>query len=310
MIKRYIVTSGEKFTDIDAYACAIAYSELLRLEDKDAEVVLPGVLNNSITPTIRSWNIRYATKPSVHDYKAVVVDVSEPSHVAFCAPINLVTEIYDHRYGFQDIWKEKLGENAHIDAVGACTTLIWEQFKKRGFAEKISKNSANLLLIGTVSNTLDFGAQVTNERDVVAFNELKEHSNLPTDWKENYFKEQEISVFENPNEAILNDTKILDVPGIEFPVVMGQMELWDSRAFITNYKEDIEKTLTSFNIKDWFMSSPCVSEKKNYIYTKSDRVKKLLNDIIGARFTGDVGITDKLWLRKEVRKKLFELAGR
>jgi inorganic pyrophosphatase/manganese-dependent inorganic pyrophosphatase len=310
MAENYIVTSGEKFTDIDAYACAIAYAELLRLEGKNAEVVLPGTLNNSITPIIRSWNLPYATKPSVRNYKAIVVDVSEPSHIASCAPFDLVTEIYDHRYGFQDVWEEKLGKNAHIEAVGACTTLIWEQFKDRGFADKISKESANLLLIGTVSNTLDFGAQVTNQRDVAAFNELTKHIDLPPNWKEVYFNEQETTVFKNPIKAIMNDTKVLDVPGAGFPIVMGQMELWDSRAFITSHIESIEKALTSFGVENWFMSSPCIKEKRNYIYTKSSRVKRLLGDIIAARFTGDIGITDGLWLRKEVRKKLFELANR
>ena len=67
-MEKYIVTTGEAFTDIDALACAIAYGELLKLEGKEAEVVLPGLLNHSITPTIKSWNLDFKTGPSFSDY--------------------------------------------------------------------------------------------------------------------------------------------------------------------------------------------------------------------------------------------------
>ena len=40
-----VVTTGQAFADIDAVGCAIAYAELLRVEGKSAEVVLPGTLN-------------------------------------------------------------------------------------------------------------------------------------------------------------------------------------------------------------------------------------------------------------------------
>ncbi len=44
-----VITTGQAFADIDAVACAIAYAELLTLEGKSSEVVLPGTLNNSVT---------------------------------------------------------------------------------------------------------------------------------------------------------------------------------------------------------------------------------------------------------------------
>jgi nanoRNase/pAp phosphatase (c-di-AMP/oligoRNAs hydrolase) len=69
-MKNYVVTSGEAFTDIDAFACAIAYGELLKLEGSNVEVVLPGPLNHSITPTIRSWNFEFKTEPSFSEYSS------------------------------------------------------------------------------------------------------------------------------------------------------------------------------------------------------------------------------------------------
>jgi inorganic pyrophosphatase/exopolyphosphatase len=305
-MENYIVTSGELFTDIDAYACAIAYAELLRLEGKNAEVVLPGVLNNSITPTVRSWNITYSLRPSFKEYKSIIVDVSEPAHVAKCAIPDSILEVYDHRHGFEDIWREKLGKDSHIEKVGACTTLIWEEFKKRGFSNKISKYSANLLLIGTVSNTLDFKAQVTTPRDKDASIELQKYSDLPLNWKETYFEEQNESMLKDPVNAIKMDTKILQIPGLGFSITMGQMELWDSKHFIKNHTNDIRSALEDFGTEDWFMSAPSISEGKNYFYCESERTKALLRRIFLAEFKGNFGETDILWLRKEIRKKLLE----
>jgi inorganic pyrophosphatase/exopolyphosphatase len=308
-MKNLVVTAGETFTDIDAFACAIAYTELLRLQNIHAEAVFPGILNHSITPTIRSWNVPYKTAPSFKKYDTVVVDVSEPAHVAKCAPLDSIKEVYDHRYGFQDFWKEKLGNNAHIEPVGACTTLIWEEFKKRGFEAKISTTSANLLVMGTVSNTLDFGAQVTDKRDIRAFEELQKYSDLDSNWKEVYFREQEEVVAKEPAQSILNDTKALVIPGLGFTLAMGQMELWDSKSFMEQNIEEIKKALRSVKSDEWFMSLPSISEKRNYLYTESVKVKELLTKLIGASFNGHVGVTKKLWLRKEVRKKLFEMTG-
>ena len=45
-------------------------------------------------------------------------------------------------------------------------------------------------------------------------------------------------------------------------------------------------------------------EGKNYIYTKSDYLKKLLEKIINANFKENLGTTKKLWLRKEILAKL------
>src|SRR3989344_4504224 len=112
-MEKIIVTTGQPFTDIDALACAIAYTELLRLEGKDAEAVLPGPLNKSITNEIKSWNLKF-----------------------------LKTEM-----------------------VGACATLIWEEYVKRKKSNEISEMSGNLLSTAIISNTLNFNAMVTTDRD-------------------------------------------------------------------------------------------------------------------------------------------------
>ena len=306
-MENLIVTAGEKFTDIDALACAIAYAELLRLEGRNVEVVLPGPLNCSVTPTIKSWGLEFYFKPSFSVYSSVLVDISEESHFADCVKDHSISEIYDHRYGFQEIWNDRIGERSHIEFVGSCATLIWEEFQKRGFAEKISVTSARFLVYAIISNTLNFKAQVTHERDLKAYADLQKYAVLDTGWSEQYFTEQESAVFENVAKAIKEDTKVIQIQGLP-GIAMGQLELWDGSGFVGSHVQEIQTVLKGFGEDDWFMSVPSIKEGKNHLYTESDIVRDLLIKYIGAKFESNSfeGTTERLWLRKEVRAALIK----
>jgi hypothetical protein len=52
------------------------------------------------------------------------------------------------------------------------------------------------------------------------------------------------------------------------------------------------------------MTAPSISEGKNYLFTKSKDIKEVLENKIGAEFEGDIGVTGKLWLRKEILREL------
>ncbi len=299
-----IVTTGQAFADIDAVACAIAYAELLRLEGKSAEVVLPGTLNNSVSDSVRAWGLEYMTAPTHPDAEYVLVDVSDPAHIADCAKTGTVTEVYDHHPGFETYWQEKIGSNSHIEPIGAAATLIWEEFKKRGQAEKISDKSAKLLAVAILSNTLNFGAIITDQRDNTAFAELQNIALLSDEWVALYFTEQETSISENVRQAIVSDTKVLTLSDIPFTLTIGQLELWDGSLFLKNNHEDIQSALESFGHDHWIMSIPSLSEKKNHFYTKNEEVKKLFAQGLSITFDGDFAASPRLWLRKEIIKTL------
>ncbi|KKQ41915.1 MAG: Inorganic pyrophosphatase/exopolyphosphatase [Microgenomates group bacterium GW2011_GWC1_37_8] len=295
---KIVVTSGQPFTDIDALACAIAYAELLKKEGIDAEAVLPGSLNKSITKEIKKWKLDFSKNPKFNHAKYVLVDISEPKYFATFVKENDVVEIFDHRYGFENYWKERLGIKSRIEMVGACATLIWEEFVARSNPLKISELSANLLSTAIISNTLNFQASVTTQRDKDSFKEMAKFTNLPRNWAETYYSEQDKEVEGDIKSAILNDTKNIE------PIIV-QLELWDSKKIIFKHLKDIEETLAVFGTNNWFLTSPSINEGRNYLYTKNPKVKKLLEKIINAKFDGDIGTTEKLWLRKEILKKLL-----
>lgn len=306
-MQKNIVTSGEKFTDIDALSCAVAYSELLTLEGKESEVVLPGILNTSITQAIKDWGIKYTTSPTFSDAEYTVVDVSDPEQIAEFVEEERIAKLFDHHLGFEGYWQERIGEKAQIEFIGACATLIWEEYKKRGREKNISKLSCDLLSVGILSNTLNFGAHITHDRDRQAFQELQALHPLSGEWIAQYFSDQEEDINKDIAESVTNDTKVITDLNLKHPLVIGQLELWNGSDFLEKNLELIKQTLSGFKSEYWFMSIPSLKEKKNYIYTEHPEIRELLSKVLDITFEGDRGVTQRLWLRKEILRELYSL---
>ena len=295
-----VVTTGRRYIDIDGLACVIAYKEI---PEVPLIAVIAGPLNNSVTAKIRTWNLNFQKTLTEGDYDFVITDTSEKESLPYFVKPERVIEIYDHHFGFEKEWRDRLGDKAKIESVGACATLIWEEFKARKGKCKISAVAANLLYTAIVSNTLNFQASVTTERDKKAFEELKAFVSLPEDWVREYYRDQEADIYGNPEVAITNDTKMQMIEGRECAV--GQLELWRSKEFLESHLGEIEATLSGLNASCWFFTSPSISEGKNYIFTRDQSIKDMLGRVIPIEFgSKDIGVTQKLWLRKEILKKI------
>ena len=299
-----IITAGEKYNDIDALACAIAYRKLLELRNIPAKVIFPGPLNESVTNTVKKWDFTLDTtlEGDPNNLNYILVDVSEPGHFAKFVVLDNVIEVFDHRHGFEEYWKEKLGDKAHIQLIGACATLIWEEFKKAGLEDRINAVSANLLYTAILSNTLNLQAQITSPRDKQAVDELIEHTDLPKNWRRIYFDEVSKGIMADPVGSMTNDTKILDINGAQYTII--QLELWDSRKFIENNYDTIVKVINDSKVANAFLTSPSISQGFNYLVAINDSLKDKLKSCIEVDWDGNIGRTKKLWLRKEIMRLL------
>ena len=295
-----LITSGKDFTDIDGLACCVAYKEYLGV---DARIVLPGVLNQSITNDIRSWNLECETTHNYDDYDLVLMDISDPAYISNIFDTSKVAKVYDHRVGFEDYWR-KNKVDAVIDPVGAAATLVWETVGGMDF--ELSTMSVDLLCIAIVSNTLNFQASTTTSRDKEAFKKLHSQSSLKRGWIQKYFQDQVDEITSNISLSLKNDTGIYQVEALGM-VVISQMELWDGSTFIDQFRRDIQKVLESYNEPFRFITIPSISEGKNYLYTENDELKVLLSKTIKAQFNGHKGETRKLWLRKEILRELQKI---
>lgn len=302
-----VVTTGKGFTDIDGYACVIALNELNKLQNINSQAVILGPFNASVTPTVKNWPAEFSNEDSKQG-KVVIVDTSSSESIKIDWGIDRVEEIFDHHYGYERYWQDRLGSKSHIEPVGACATQIWEEWIKAKKDHLIDEASANLLYTAILSNTLNFNAGVTTQRDIQAYKQLSSHIDLPSDWASHYFSEVESESLTNPYNSLINDTKIITFPNIKSEWVFGQLELWDAKKFISQNMQQIETAMKSFGKDNWLFSAPSISEGKNYLVSPSKKIHQILSQSIGANFNDEfVTTTSKLLLRKEIIREIQKL---
>jgi inorganic pyrophosphatase/exopolyphosphatase len=303
-----VVTAGYPYLDIDAYGGMIAYAELLNLQGVEAIAATTAPLNESITPTVRSWRA-----PLVADYKPAdgddyaLIDISEPAFFDKFVRQDRVAEVIDHHPGLEAHWHERIGDAAVIDFIGAACTLVYEQWVRAGLLEQMSVTSARLLVCGILDNTLNFGARVTTDRDRQAYDALLRQANLPDDWPAQYFAECQQTILKDPQAALKVDTKRIDFKTFERRLCVGQMVVWDGKTALADHQVLLGKTMADMS-PDWFINIISVGDGHNYFYTDNTEVQIWLADLFGVTFDGSTAMTDRLWLRKEIIKQDLERA--
>ena len=159
MNKKSIVAGGSAYADIDVLACIAAYTQLLNLKGCHAQGIITGPWNQTISHSVRQWPIEIGNEQflPLEDFcNFVLVDISDPKFFEQFVEIEKVIEVYDHHYGHEAFWKERLPTSTFIEYVGACATLIWERFKREGLQDSISTINANLLYTPSTSK-VQFG---------------------------------------------------------------------------------------------------------------------------------------------------------
>lgn len=173
-----IITSGKKYLDIDAFACCFAYNRLLRILGEDSIVLSTAYINKSVIPEFRNKNFilfRSYTHKNEHD-SFVIMDVSNPNYFEDFVELNKINMIIDHHSGFENYWKDKLGDFAKIEFIGSAATLVFEEFEKKSLTNFIDTDIAQLLMAAILDNTLNFSANITSIRDYHAYETLKKIS--------------------------------------------------------------------------------------------------------------------------------------
>ncbi len=307
----YIIAAGNEFNDIDAFACAIAYAELLRQEGKEATSAMIGTLNHSITKLTREQNGAYiiSCTPAPDDL-IVYVDISNPAYFAFpTVPASQIFEVYDHHYGWETYWQEHLGNRAHIERVGAAATLIWEEWKKRALVSSISPASANLLLLAILQNTLNFTSTETTARDTAAFEELKTYSSLPDDWQNRYFAECAEDIHTHVSEVLKHDTKTFSDAFGSRLFVFSQLEIMeDPHMFLDQYRANIDAYWGTFPGARCLINIADMRSQTSLLYSNDTL---WLNTVVAPLFGKPPGqfvssITIPIHQRKQILKRLQE----
>lgn len=300
MKEMIIITSGNRYIDIDAYASCIAYANLLNLKGFNAKAVSTAKLNESITDSL----IKLPEKIEKHyvttgNEKYIILDVSDKNFFDNIVIENNIIEIIDHHYGYENYWNKKLKEHSHIEKIGSIATFIFELYEKEQLIDKISNGMAKLLISAILDNTLNLKAQSTTKRDIFAYEKLLKLSGIKSNYNEIYFKECQKKISSNLIESIKNDTKI-EIESNLLPNIFSQLLFWDGKDFLKN--KLIYNTLDGFG-SEWMINIISLKDNASYLISKDIKVQKNLETLFNKKFESNIMKLNKIWLRKEIIRK-------
>jgi manganese-dependent inorganic pyrophosphatase len=207
--------------DTDGISCAIGFAKLARHQGRGPYVpVFAGQLNQETLLALTWLNLEHPTPMAVFDaaQSIVLVDTHHVRQLPSGFPCDKVVEIIDHHpHGDLDAFP-----NARVynERVGAAATLVAERFFDNGI--NLDDGTAALLACGILSNTLDFMAPSTTERDRQAYERLAYESPLQTELRTAISLSREAFLQGTTREIVNRDSKIFSTPhGLVF---LSQLE--------------------------------------------------------------------------------------
>ena len=295
-----IVTSGYPYIDIDAYASMVAYAEMLTTQGYESRAATSSKLNESIPESLRALKAPVETNYRPQPGETfTVLDVSDPNHFDPMVNPERIVEVTDHHPGFEVYWRHILGERADIQVIGAICTVIYERWARANLLNAMSPRTATLLACGILDNTLNFQAQIATSRDKEAYRDLQMIAKLPDNWAATYFSDCQQSIEKNLEEAIKNDTKIIEFRGQPSLYAVGQIVIWDAQSIINDHLATIERVISNVQ-PEWFMNVVSIKGDKSYFVCTDLRIQMWLSQLLGIHFSGNIAPADRLWLRKEI----------
>ncbi len=286
--------------DLDGIACVIAYAELLHTQGTPAVAGYFGEPSPEAKYVMDRFEIPYPQRLNSADgfEKVIALDVSKPGDLEGKVPLNNVTEIVDHRKVHE---AEKFpNAKVQIELVGSAATLVAEKFRGAGIIP--SKNASILLLSAIISNTLNFQANVTTDRDRAVYEWLLPIANLPSSYARELFLAKSDMTGDRLQKAIAGDLALFDFG--QYHAGIAQIEMIGGFELVEQRKEEILSVLAGLKQKhslDWIYLSIAELEKACTIFVATDEIpQKVLSELFNVEFHDSVAVHQGLVMRKEI----------
>lgn len=304
-----IILAWNSWIDIDAYACMLALEEIYRLQGKETYIFIPKEKSASITKYLEKLEFNgKVTKNIEKEDKLILVDVSNKDYLEQICKYNLnnVIKIYDHHFESTNFRKEKIWENAIIENIWACASLIVEIALKNKVYDKLSYNSRLLLFSAIISHTFNLRyKEIITKKDLEAYNLLLKDLNINNEFTGKYFSDVSKEVYENPFKSLENDHKIIPLGNKNISIC--QMELWNQDKFIKDNLKNITSIIniwrSDYKLYMWID----IENWKTYFISDDEISKKFLEKLLWINFDWDIWIYREIIIRKELIKKIKQI---
>lgn len=295
-----IITTYEG-PDVDGTACAYAYREFLRNQGKDVELAIFGIPHREAQFVINKFDIKLDNKTNLLERSdgIILVDASDTKGIFKKINVDKVVEIINHR----KINESHVFKNAkvQIELVGAAATLVAEKFMENNV--KPTKESAILLYSAIISNTLNFKANVTNQRDKDVFKWLKDFVNVPEDYSKEMFTYKSDFGDKSIKEVINEDLSYFpEIGGKRLGV--AQLEVVELDEILKERLSEIKSTLKKIKEKkdlDYvFLTAIDLDDGFNKFLVIDDETKVFLEKSMSLKFVGNIAKRNGVIMRKEI----------
>ena len=295
-----ILTVGKSYVDIDGYASAIAYRELLKLQGINAKFITKAKTNYSITDSLLMLPLKPDNYEITKDDQFIILDLSNKDFFPEYVDENHIIEIIDHHPGYEDYWFNKLKDKSIIKPIGAVATIIFEKYKEANLLSKMNPDVAMLLMAAILDNTLNFTAKITTDHDIIAYHELEKITNI-SNYADIYFSDVQKMIETDLKNAINSDLKHENIPFL--PNTIGQLTIWDYEALKDKIADIIN--IMNDNSNEWIINIISLKNNTSYILCSDELVKSNFMKVINCDNSNILAIKPAL-LRKEIFKKAID----
>lgn len=281
--------------DTDGISCSVAYHELRSLQDGSQFLpALWGQLNKETLLVLAEARIT-APEHGFHQGAPAAVALVDTHHVAQLAPeidpVNVVEIIDHHPAGDTDAFPNAVIENADV---GAAATLLVERFRRLDL--RPSSAVAFVLSAAIVSNTLNFAAPSSSERDREALGWLAPLADLPDEFVRRMFLALSDFAHRGTGEVLAESYKRFQAGGVDFGAC--QVETVESAAFLG--RRDLRSCLEQVTARTRLgcLSVIDLLEGTTTVIATSAESERALEDAGLAFDAHGVAVADRVLLRK------------
>jgi manganese-dependent inorganic pyrophosphatase len=304
--QKIMVTSYEN-PDLDGTSCAFAYSEFLEAQGIDAVCALFGIPHREAEYVFKSFNIIEPLDASdliTDSTQIILVDASDTSGISSKINPDQVIEIIDHRKFNQA--EKFVNAKIQIELVGSAATLVAEKFMNAD--RDISQESATLLYSAILSNTVNFQASVTTDRDKKAAGWLLSKCKVPENFIHDMF------VYKSTFKDSLKD--VLTADEAEFEIngkkcLIFQLEIVEVERFIQDNITEIQAILTeSLEARGFNYAMLTVIDIENATNTfiiADNNSQQLLEKAVGVTFKDKIAKRNGVMMRKTLSPLIKEV---
>lgn len=284
--------------DTDGVASSIGYAEYLqKVRNVEATPIVLGETNSETNYALSVASLPVPSKVLSFSKEDIlyVVDTHQVNQLPGDMPFESVVEIFDHHpTGNPDVFS-----NAKIinEKIGAVATLIAEKFLEAKITP--SKETALVLYAAIISNTLDFKAPTTTQRDRDASRWLETICSPADDFKTKMFEARSDITSKSTKDVLLSDYKEFNFSGTA--VGIPQLETTALDAFLK--REDLLASLDQIavekNLNYVFFNGADIINQSGVLVSTNTKMQKILELVVpGAQFKGELAHINRILLRK------------